>query len=670
MTAQTGTGNRRLLLVVALTALVGLSACGQTAARTHAGSLGDVPVGTGSSPEPGTNGQPQVQPHGHGDSIIAVGNVAYVGSDNERIYAFRSTDGHILWQRSLGGAVYVYAVTGGAVYALADAEGVGSGGPASSSTTTLYALNAGSGATLWKFSAPGPNQPTNVVVGDGIVYVGTSSEGQQQTILALDGSDGRLLWQYTQSTGIPGPIAAGSGVVYISQVAAPNVSLATTTFSALDASSGKLRWSLSIPTADGPVGGPPAMGDGMLYVETTFGSVYALQASTGEEVWHVSAAEVPGVPPQPLNSRLSPILESGVLFAGGPAGVAAYQASNGSVLWQYSKSLAGPFPPQIVLQSGDLYVASMGLLAALDASTGSVLWQKQNQPGLGLIPNAPLIVTGGVVITGASALRASDGSQLWQSSVSPGGEGNVNAGTQEAVAAGVVYIGTDDGVVHALNAGSGSSLWSYTIPELRVPVSPVYNANVTFSQTTTYQQALQILTNLGLQTSLVCTAQWTDSDTSSTTFPKSHSLYVQATVASAPLWLIRLQATPGVASAQGVSGFFSCPAEPEPTGPRYLSSQQADSYVQVTFTGATATTYSTVLEAVDGQGFRLADPCYEQSRAAGLKPTWPPMSQAASFAKTGRLVLATTTENATTWLEQLRALPGVTQATSPYTTSC
>jgi hypothetical protein len=308
---------------------------------------------------------------------------------------------------------------------------------------------------------------------------------------------------------------------------------------------------------------------------------------------------------------------------------------------------------------------------ALRASDGTVLWQSQG----GVDPIHPLLVTDGVVIgNGHSifALRASDGSQIWQSTFTPQGTGHAGPGGQPLAvgtssSGGVVYIGSDDGVVHALRASDGNQLWHYAIPELPVPLPPVSNADVTFTPSTTFSQALEAVTNLGLKTIELCTNGWTNLSNLQTSFPSDHRLTVTATVASAPVWYDRLKALSIVATTQpNVSA--SCPLEQPTNGPDYLSEQQAGAYLTATFSSATA--YDTALAGIDGLGFRLASPCYEQKRANGSKPTWQPMSQQGSYNQPRSLLLATTPVNSTIWLQQLQSLAGVQTVTTPYTASC
>ena len=90
--------------------------------------------------------------------------------------------------------------------------------------------------------------------------------------------------------------------------------------------------------------------------------------------------------------------------------------------------------------------------------------------------------------------------------------------------------------------------------------------------------------------------------------------------------------------------------------------------MRVTF--AYTAQYATALDATNALGFRLADPCYEQSRARGTKPTWHSMGQADSFTRTRTLLLATTAFNATDWAKQLGAVAGVVKVEVTFKMAC
>jgi outer membrane protein assembly factor BamB len=652
------------ILLLSVLALLCLSACGRTLGTQAHSPFSNVPVGTRNSPEPGTNGTPEVSPTGHSEFIVTSDNVAYVGSDNDRLYAFNATSGKVEWQKLLGGLVVVDTVAGGVVYASSNA----SGSAQSTNSGVVYALSAANGRLLWQFSRPNTDVVT-VVASDGMVFAGTGAQGNQDTIFALDASTGHLLWERTEATSIPGLLGATGGVVYTAEASIPDPS-GRSMLAALDAGTGKILWQLMLEQNDGNPGGLPAQSNGVLYLETSDGAVYAVQATSGAVLWHAAASQPIGVPPLPP-VPLSPVLANGLVFAGSPAGITAYRVTDGAVVWNYQNRVIGPFLPQPVMVSGVMYVNDGNEVVALRASDGSVVWKTQAAGGF----EGPMLVTGGVVISNSStifALRASDGSKIWQSTFTAQGSRIVGPVGQPiaigtSTSGGVLYIGSDDGVVHALRASDGNQLWHYAIPELAVPVPPVFSAFLTFTPSTTFAQALEAVTNLGLKTFLQCTPGWTNLSSLQTSFPSGHSLTVMATVASAPVWFDRLKALPVVASVQP-NPIVNCPLEPVSNGPSFLAEQQAGAYLKATFSSAVS--YDTALAGIDGLGFRLASPCYEQKRANGSKPTWQPMSQQGSYDQSKSLVLATTPVNSTIWLQQLHSLAGVQTVTSPYTASC
>ena len=660
-------------LLCSLLALSTLAACGVTSTTQLRSSISDIPVGTGNNPEQGNSGKPAPNPTGHNESIITGGNVAYVGSDNGRAYAFNATSGKVLWQRLLGEPVTMYPVSGSVVYAVANA---GSGATSSSGFIGgFYALSAATGQVLWQFHQAGIEIVT-VVQGGGLVVADTAADGNQSTVFGLSAGSGHLLWQHTEASYFPVLLGISNGIVYTRQQAGVGNPGTTSMFSALDPTTGKPLWQLTISGTDGVAGGLPIESNGILYLETGNGGLYALQAASGSVLWHIAGSFSPGPPVSP--NFLEPILANGLLYAGSSGGITAYRPGDGSVVWRYRNPITGPifgpFLPQPVLVSGVLYVAIASDVIALRAVDGTLLWQV---PGGG--PNdGPLQVGKGVLISngGTVALRMSDGSRAWQTTYTQSGSGIIGpAGNAEAAGTGgtgyVVYLGSDDGIVHALDAATGHQLWQYVITELAVPQEPVYGAAVNFTSTTTYTQALAQVTDLGLKTYLPCTSGWTSQASIQKSFPGGQ-MVVEATVASAPLWYVRLQALPDVAHT-GSNPVYSCPALFPTTGPQYLGQQSRTpypppTYLQVTFSSATA--YNTGLAAVDGLGFRLAAPCYEARRAQGTKPTWQPLSEEASYNRSRSLVLATTGENSTIWLQQIRAFSGVQAVTTPFTASC
>ncbi|MFI5276048.1 MAG: hypothetical protein ACHQ1E_02165 [Ktedonobacterales bacterium] len=234
-------------------------------------------------------------------------------------------------------------------------------------------------------------------------------------------------------------------------------------------------------------------------------------------------------------------------------------------------------------------------------------------------------------------------------------------------------------------------------------VDVVLLADVEFHASFDFSSALQLVMNLGLQPVYNCSG-YTDSDVrwQSQDERPGFSFIAQAPqplemiptenptpqpaatsttqwlprleVIPTPLvpgdWLRRLAALPSVVAIY--DGYGGCPMIPVDVPPvpgvlYFLGQTVWVEDVRVTFAASGASGYAQALATVSGLGFRLADPCYEQSLPP---PAWRPMGQQASFASGGALVVAITAANSTRWLAQLNAAPGVASVQAPYTQRC
>ncbi len=204
------------------------------------------------------------------------------------------------------------------------------------------------------------------------------------------------------------------------------------------------------------------------------------------------------------------------------------------------------------------------------------------------------------------------------------------------------------------------------------------SADVRFRPAIDYLTALRLVTNLGLQPLSSClgadssTTPWKSADQSAafTDTNAPGSLQVMATPLAPGDWVSRLTATTGVVSVY--DGPMYCPMIPVDLTPvpgrlYFLGRDAPTRYVRVGFATASVSGYARALKAVSDLGFRLADPCFEQSSPA---PAWRPMSQQADFASSGALVVATTAANSPQWPAQLKDTPGVIAITAPYAPSC
>jgi outer membrane protein assembly factor BamB len=230
---------------------------------------------------------------------------------------------------------------------------------------------------------------------------------------------------------------------------------------ALNASSGAVLWSFATGAF---VASSPAVVNGVVYVGALArfgdgGMFYALNASTGAQLWSF-------VTDNPVTS--SPAVVNGVVYVGSSNGnVYALNASTGAQLWSFvTGNTASAYVPQATsspaVVNGVVYIGGTidDNLYALNASTGALLWKYATG---GDVESSPAVVNGVVYIGSLDhnlyALNASTGTKLWSFSA------QLPVASTPAVANGIVYVGSENGTVYAVNANTGTRVWSYTTVE-------------------------------------------------------------------------------------------------------------------------------------------------------------------------------------------------------------
>jgi len=304
------------------------------------------------------------------------------------------------------------------------------------------------------------------VVDGGIVYAGTL----QRAVYALDALTGKPLWRHLIGTGRTYNLATASGVV-IAASGYNGVAPAGYVGGvyALDSRTGKLRWSV----VTGPVIGLTVSGD-VVYAGTAIKSnttmgVTALSAGTGELLWTFDF-------PAQVDLAGGVAVAAGIVYVNSSHGeIFALDAKTGNVLWHTADPTI-TFSNGLLVANGVLYASSghdkqdnnNPVLYAIAPRTGHLLWQHP----LGVSPySAALDVKGDVVFTAVSreanlsssnpgaselmALNAANGQVLWNVPVAGvifwlgDGPGNV------------IYSGNGRGVLDVWQADTGNHLWSY-----------------------------------------------------------------------------------------------------------------------------------------------------------------------------------------------------------------
>jgi len=225
---------------------------------------------------------------------------------------------------------------------------------------------------------------------------------------------------------------------------------------ALNASSGTQLWNC---TADGDYGlsvSSPVVVDGVIYFRSWVGTDFALDAATGEEIWNFSDSY----------SCSSPAVVNGVFYARSTGTVTALNSSTGSLIWRISLSGNGGGSPIVV--DDTVYISESGYVYALNAQNGTLRWSRDLEY-MSNTDNSPAVANGILYISCASnlfyALDAETGAPIWNYTI------GYSPHSTAVVSNGIVYIGSGHNGVFALNASTGAKIWNY-------PISPGMGSSV------------------------------------------------------------------------------------------------------------------------------------------------------------------------------------------------
>lgn len=216
----------------------------------------------------------------------------------------------------------------------------------------------------------------------------------------------------------------------------------------------------------------PAWQDGNIYAADRRGTVKAVNADDGKEVWSVDLSEKTNF----YSSNLPALLSGGVTVDGAhvyigseKAQVYALNTSDGSIAWQ-SKA-AGEVLSRPVVSDGLVLVhTSNGQLQAFDETDGAVKWTVNlDMPALSLRgESAPAVAFGAAIVGGdngrVSAVLMKQGQLIWQQRISQAtGSTEIDrlndVDTTPVIVNGVVYALAYNGNLTALDLRSGQVMW-------------------------------------------------------------------------------------------------------------------------------------------------------------------------------------------------------------------
>jgi outer membrane protein assembly factor BamB len=243
-----------------------------------------------------------------GSSLYAL-SVIYASHDaawHSSIYAFNAQMGELLWNYTAVGQFGSILVDGQKVYVSSNAEDTRNNLDAVNSGGYVYqggvlALNASNGVLLWRH--PIESSVGVPIVVDNTVYA-VSGDG---VLYALDIFDGRTIWCYTAGTGL-GLIQSVKGYLYVGS---------STGVLCLNAFDGTIVWNFTASDFTGVSSSYQTYSDGVIYVgangpmffsSATHYNFYAISASTGETLWNYTLG---------YGVASTPAIENGTVYIGG-----------------------------------------------------------------------------------------------------------------------------------------------------------------------------------------------------------------------------------------------------------------------------------------------------------------------------------------------------------------
>ena len=265
--------------------------------------------------------------YGASTAAIADGKL-FVGARNGNITCVNGTDGGILWSKKVEESPAWYGVASSPlvfnelVYILSFSDG------------TLHTFSF-DGTELWNYSTSGEifcySSPS--AYGNKIFFAGNSGE---HALHCLDLNTREEVWNFTTKTEIRGSptIWSEEGMVFFTTK----------------------------------------------YIPTKEYGIYAVNITTGEEIWHKKHK----------SSWASPALSNGKLFIGGSSADTTfycYDAKKGALIWA-NEDMGGAIQSSPVVTGGKVYLGTSevdGTVYALDANSGSIIWNYTlyTPPGFG-----------------------------------------------------------------------------------------------------------------------------------------------------------------------------------------------------------------------------------------------------------------------------------------------
>lgn len=273
-------------------------------------------------------------------------------------------------------------------------------------------------------------------------------------------------WTFTADAGIIAPAAIANGVVFVGSVWG--------TLFALDAKTGEKMWSFE---AEDTIEAAPTVSEGKVFVGSNYGTLHALDVKTGKEVWHITIADKVSAA---VNIVKSPDGTEDWILMNGYDGVArCLRVKDGSQVWEFSTDEYLNGSPAVV---GGKYVVFGGcdaVIYTLNLADGKMVNELVTEAYI----TASVATYGEMVYVGNHANQVMGANVLKEDLVWVYEDSEFPFFSAPAVTEESVFIGGRDKHLHAIDRKTGKGRWKVKTGG-RVDSSPIaFDDAVVFGST-------------------------------------------------------------------------------------------------------------------------------------------------------------------------------------------
>ena len=330
----------------------------------------------------------------------------------------------------------------------------------------------------WTTYVPGGGMVgSGITYGDGKIFPGSFQDQQ----IAIDAKTGKVLWTtFTKSAMIfSGSYADGKFV---------RGGIDDNTMYCFDAKTGKILWTYTADTIGYFCSGT-AIGYGMVYSPNKDGYIYAINLDDGKLVWRYKGPGTMIFPGMPSVADGKVYITSGQSASYGDefgaSQFACIDAFSGEAIWTLPIEAYAP-RESVAIAYGYLYLIPGEVTKAVDSVTGSEyevmgsIWafaSNDVNPGFQIVDQMQLKRSSNFWVSASSVAEQEIGAwSMFRSDArrsSIGGRGPENLSlvwsfatkgaivSSPSIVNGVVYFGSQDHNVYAVNAETGDKIWSF-----------------------------------------------------------------------------------------------------------------------------------------------------------------------------------------------------------------